>query len=213
MRFVPPEILDAKSRHSIVTRLDADLSERVFRLYYGSFAIREGVSQVEVDIPTDVFRPADATILSGVANLLEDNLQKLERGELEPTHFVDALFLAFDQAELQLHARLASPGIVQVAAKSLTPMLLSVLLALSGSATGQEIAQEATSRANPPENAERTVNIKNSKCPDDDEFPRLIEDRLFGILNMMGEDEISRVCERVQQFKQRTQATTDAVVE
>lgn len=213
MRFVPPEILDSKTRQSVVTQLDEELSERVFRLYYGSFSVVGGVTQVEIDIPSERFRPVDATVLSGVANVMESNLQRFEAGEMEATDFVDALFLAFDEAELQLHARLNSPGIVQIAAKSVTPMLMSVLVCLSGHATAQELADEAAARAQDNAPAVRAINLTNSKCPLDVECPRLIENRLFGILDMMGEDEIARVCERVEQFKQRTGATTDAQVE
>lgn len=213
MRLVPPEILKSKTRQSIVTELDDNLSERVYRLYYGSFSMLGGVTQVEVDIASKIFRPADAAILSGVANVFEDNLQKLERGETTATDLVDALFIAFDEAELMLHARLNSPGIVQIAAKSITPMLLSVLIALAGNASAEEIANEADARMRGGDNAELSVNVSNTKCPEDDQFPRLIEERLFGILDMMGEEEIARVCERLEQFKQRTHATTDAVVE
>lgn len=213
MRLVPPEILEAKSRQSVVTELDGGLSERVYRLFYGSFSMKEGVTQVEVDIPGAIFRPADAAILSGVANLVEDNLQKLERGERTATEFVEALFLAFDESELMLHARLNSPGVVQIAARSVTPMLLSVLLALSGEVSAQEIADEARMRAQGETRGALSINVKNTKCPEDEEFPRLIEDRLFGILDMMGEEEIIRVCDRLGEVKERTQANTDAVVE
>ncbi len=213
MRLIPPEILESKNRQSIVTELDAELSERIFRLYYGSFSIKGGISQVEIDIPSKVFRPADASVLSGVANLFEDNLQKLERGEVNATVLVDALFLAFNEAELQLHARLNSPGIVQVAARSVTPALLSVLISLAGNVTAQEINAEALARAQGAVDNGLSIKVINTRCADDDTYPRLIEDRLFGILNMMGEDEIRRVCERVEEFRARTNASTDAVLE
>lgn len=213
MRFIPPEILEAKSRQSIVTELNDELSERIFRLYYGSFSVVGGVTQIEVDIPSASFSPADAAVLSGVANLFEDNFQKFESGELNATKFVDALFLTFDEAELQLHARLNSPGIVQIAAKSMTPLLVSAFMALSGVATAKEIHHEAQSRSAVGSAATQSVNVINTSCPKDKQFPRLIEERLFGILDMMGEDEIERVCERFDQLKKRTNATTDAIAE
>jgi hypothetical protein len=213
MRLVPPEILESKTRQAVVTELNDEFSQRVFRLYYGSFSIKQGVTQVEIDIASDVFRPVDAVTLSVVANLFEDNLQKFERGESSGTDLMDALFKTFDEAELQLHARLNSPGVVQIAAKSVTPIVFSALFCLTGSLSAQEIADEAATRAQHNTTTGLSVKIKNTKCPEDDEYPRLIEDRLFGILNMMGEKEIILVCDRIEQFKTRTGATTDAKVE
>jgi hypothetical protein len=204
MRLIPPEILASKTRQSVVTKLDSYESERIFRLYYGSYSMIGGMTQVEVDIPTKLFRPADANVISGLANLMEDNLQKFERGEINATTFVDALFLAFDDAELQIHARLNSEGILQLAAKSISPMLFSVFIAISATHTPQQVVAEIRAH---------TVNVMNSKCPDDDQYPRLIEERLYGILDMMAENEIVEVCERTKDFLERTGASTDATLE
>lgn len=201
MRLVPPEILEEKNRTSILTELDSELSERIFRLYYGTFAIENGTCQAEIEVPSENFRPADATVLSALANVLEDNLQKLEREELQPTEFLDSIFLAFDEAELQLHARLNSEGVVQIAARSVTPLLASVFLSLVGVASAQQILDET---------ATRTLTIENSQCPEDDQYPRLIEERLFGIVDMLGEDQITLICDRVQELRERTGASTQA---
>ena len=213
MRLIPRGVLNTMTRQSIVTILDGELSERVFRLYYGSFSIAGGMTQVEMNIPTKVFRPADAAILSGLANLLEENLQRFEHGQINATQFTEALFMVFDETELQLHANLNSPGTVQVAGKSLSPILLSAFMILAAALSAQEIIDETTIRSQGNEIIERSIAITNTNCPEDDVYPRLIEERLFGILDMMGEDEIRLVCQRVEQFRQRTNASVNTVVE
>jgi len=197
MRLVPPEVFENKSRTTILTELDYHESEKLFRLYYGSFSIPGSLTQTEVDIPSEVFRPADANVINGLANFLEENLQRLERGETKATSFYDALFLAFEEAELQIHARLNSKGIFQIAAKTVAPALLALFISVPATMSDDAFAKILK---------QRNVEVENTSCPDDKEFPRLIEDRLYGIIDMLGEKDISDICKRVRDFKKRTGA-------
>lgn len=207
MRLIPPEILAEKSRQSIVTMFDNEQSEKLYRLYYGSFSINNSITQIEIDIPSSIFRPADSNIVNGAANFFEDNIQKLEKGEINPTTFLDALFIAFDDTELQLHARLNSEGVVQIAAKSVSPLVLSILIFLAGEVSADDLVAELNNRK--AHGISSQIKVINTKCSEDSEYPRKIENRLFGVLDMMGEQDLRLVCERLAEFKKRTGATTD----
>tara|TARA_E500000318_G_scaffold110041_1_gene124470 strand:+ start:1020 stop:2129 length:1110 start_codon:yes stop_codon:yes gene_type:complete len=204
MRLIPPEVLDQKSRTSVITDLTFSQSEKMLRLYYGTFSILGKVNQTEIDIPSEIFRPADANIVNAIANFLEENLQRLERGETTPADFIESIFFAFDEAELQIHARLNSPGILQIAAKTVAPALIAFFMAMPNTMSAQEMASEIASK---------NIEIVNSSCPNDDDYPKLIGDRLFGIVDMVGEDNISDICMRVKEFKKRTGATVNSKIE
>lgn len=203
MRLIPPEILEEKSRNSVLTELDFQKTERMLRLYYGSFSIENSLTQTEIVIPQEIFRPADANVVNALANLLEENLQRLDKGATEAADFYDALFLAFDESGLQIHARLNSKGVHQVAARTIAPFLLSFFIGLPSDLSAEDAASQIVAHE---------VEVTNSECPDDEDYPRLIEERLFGIVDMLGEKEVSNICRRVKEFGSRTNAKVNSEV-
>ncbi|NVJ92479.1 MAG: hypothetical protein HWE34_12515 [Methylocystaceae bacterium] len=204
MRLVPPDVLEEKNRNSILTELDFESSEKMLRLFYGSFAIQGDLIQTEINIPSDVFRPADANIINGFTNYLEENLQRLENGVIDPADMLSSFFMAFDEAELRIHARLNSKGVVQVAAKTVAPYLLAFFLAIPEGLATEEIVREL---------ANNNFQVSNSKCEADVETPRLIKERLFDIVSMFGEDQVIDICNRISELKARTGASVKAVLD
>lgn len=210
MRFVPQDVIDEKSRNSVITELSEILSERMYRLYYGSFIISGSVNQMEVDVPTHTFRPGDSNIINALANLVEDNLQKAEANkknpheEIEGTSLSDAAFLAFDESELRMHARLNSEGVLQIAAKSITPILVSIFLTFGTNVKAQEIIDAIDNDQ---------IIIDNSKCPEEKELIAEVKAGLFSVIKMMGEDGVADVCRRVSQLQKRTGVTTDVSIQ
>lgn len=204
MRFVPPEILESRGRNSILTELDFKKSERMLRLYYGSFSIRDVLNQSEIQIKSDIFQPVDSTTINALANMIEDNLQKMEAGEDDVLSLVDAALLEFDIGEIRIHARLNSEGILQIAGRTLAALLVGFMLSLPADVKAEDIAKDLV---------QHKVSIVNSSCPEDDDYPRLMEERLFGIVDRLGEDEITNICKRIQRLKGRTGATVDGVME
>lgn len=208
MRLIPKEILDSKSRQSVITELDGTLSERMYRLYYGSFIISGGIHQIEVDVPSDTFRPGDSNIVNALANMIEDNLQKSFDPAVAPktgaTSLEDAAFMAFDGSELQMHARLNSQGVLQIAAKSITPLLVSIILSLGTQASSQEIFDALKNTQ---------ITVENSRCPMDKDFTKSVEKGFYSVIQMMGEKNVADICRRVTQLRDRTKVTTDTRVQ
>lgn len=206
MRLIPADVLNAKTRHSVLTDLDHSLSERMYRLYYGSFIISGGIHQIEVDVPSKTFRPGDANIVNALANMVEDNLQKAlsKKKDVEGTSLPDAAFMTFDNSELQMHARLNSEGVLQIAAKSIAPLLVSILMSLAGQATPQEMMEALKNTQ---------ITVTNSKCPTDGTLTNQVKTGLYSVMEMMGEDNLEDVCKRVSALKDRTNVKTDARVQ
>lgn len=208
MRLIPADVLDSKSRQSVLTELDKNLSERMYRLYYGSFIIKGGIHQIEVDVPSRTFRPGDSNIVNALANMVEDNLQKSlakkARQQVEATSLEDAAFMAFDGSELQMHARLNSEGVLQIAAKSITPLIVSIILSLGTEAKAEEILEALKNTQ---------ITVENSRCPTDQAFTKEVEKGLYSVIDMMGEDNTADVCKRVTQLRNRTKVTTDTHVQ
>ena len=201
MRLIPPEVLEAKSRQTVITEFDKIISEKLYRLYYGSFCVNGDITQMEFDVNTKNFRPTDSNIINALANFFENNLQRLENGETVAVSLLDSVFLSYDEKELQMHARLNSEGVLQIAAKSVSPMVLSAFIALTSVASAQDIVSKVK---------DRSIRIENSGCPLDDEYPRLIEKRLFGIVDMMGEEDLASICDRIKQLTLNNKITADA---
>lgn len=198
MRFIPPEGLEEKHRNSVLTELEYESSEKLLRLYYGNLSIEGDLTQSQINIPSEIFRPADANVINAVANFLAENLQRYERGDADSINFYDSFFLAFDDQPIQIHARLNSRGVVQIAAKTIVPYLVAFFLSMPDALADADVVQNLKAS---------NVEVINSMCPDKGEHIELMKEGLFGILNMIGEEDISEICRRVREFKSRTGAT------
>lgn len=208
MRLIPVDVLDAKSRQSVLTKLDSNLSEQMYRLYYGSFIIKGGIHQIEIDVPSSTFRPGDSNIVNALANMVEDNLQKLSASNgshtIPATSLEDAAFMAFDGNELQMHARLNSKGVLQIAAKSITPLIVSIIISLGSEASAGEIFDALSNTQ---------ITVVNSRCPTDTALTKDVEKGLYSVIEMMGETSTADVCKRVTQLRDRTKVTTDTRIQ
>ena len=77
MKKLSSRLLEIKKYRVGVTQLSREDTLSLYRQYYGDFEIYGGVTQAEVRTTKDYFSPADATILSALANMVQWNLSVL----------------------------------------------------------------------------------------------------------------------------------------
>ena len=208
MKRLPDHLLKLKKSRVGVTQLRREDNLLLYPQYYGDFAIYQGHVQTEIKTTKDYFSPADATIVSAFANMVQENLDRLTSGDGQDFLSIEeAAFVDWADGRIQIHAEIESPGKMQIYGSTRAPIIFAAAIALFLAVPSHDIVRHAK---------ENGIELINSRSPggspasgvDNSEVQREISSFLVRI----GADDLERTITLVKAFNERTGGTVGTSV-
>ncbi len=211
MKKLPEHLLVLKKYRVGVTQLRREDKLLLYPKYYGNFAIHEEHAQAEIKTTKDYFSPTDATIVSALANMVQEHLDRLQRTSDDGQPFLrieEAAFLDWADGRIQIHAEIESPGKMQIYGPTRAPLIFAAAISLFLAVPPHDIATHAEAN---------DIEVMNSRSPGGSpargvDNSEEVQRELSSFLVRIGADNLERTITLVKAFNERTGGTVGTSV-
>jgi hypothetical protein len=203
MRELPDRLLELKKIRVGITSLRRDDKIRLYRQYYGSFIVEGSVIQSEIQTESENFSATDATIISALSNMIQENLDRNAVGNSDMVSIHEAAFIDLGDDAFQIHVDIQSPGEFQISSESIGPIVLKAFFALALAVGPADLKAQVDTNG---------ITISNSLSDGEGLETEPIRSGVHSLLTLIGADDLEETIRLIRVFNERTGGNVDASV-
>ncbi|MEP1522453.1 hypothetical protein [Ascidiaceihabitans sp.] len=204
MKAIPRRIVDISKTPSALAEIsESRVLKSVLDLLYDEFVFDDQFSG-RIQTTKQEFGSFDNAVLNALVNVVAVNLEAIEAGNTKALiSFDDAVFCLIDGESPMLRIDIQSPGYMRIIARSITPLVTTVLLSVLSQTAIADVSDAS----------EIVIEVVNGTAELQELCSVPVGHMAQQLLNLMEDSEFERVCELVAKTVERTGARTNIGVE